>query len=292
MSRKIGDCKPGNGAGGWENSRQAAGARRDVNFCPKNSRPAVHNSSCAAINPQTLCYIYAVIRLFPTMLESECLCEQPAENQYVDAAARFSSNYRSSMNKAAETDATETALPNPSAELEALRLQPDEAMTRIYREHRTAFIRWAQGWTRLTEPDLADVFQDCCVALLKNIRTGRLTVLTASVRTYLFGIGKNLLNERLRATARTSFPGEERLRLPDDFDLGAEHRMLLNEEEKRLQNALARLGEPCHRLLCLTFYEGMRSAEIAAAMGYASDEVVRTQRKRCLDKLKNLFKRG
>ncbi|MFN4253517.1 MAG: RNA polymerase sigma factor [Saprospiraceae bacterium] len=196
------------------------------------------------------------------------------------------------MNKAAETDETKTTLPNPSAELDALRLQPDEAMTRIYREHRTAFIRWAQGWTRLNEPDLADVFQDCCVVLLKNIRTGRLTVLTASVRTYLFGIGKNLLNARLRSAARTTFPGEENLRFPADFDLGVEHRMVLNEEEKRLQTALAHLGEPCHRLLRLTFYEGMRSAKIAADMGYASEEVVRTQRKRCLDKLKTMFKRG
>lgn len=224
------------------------------------------------------------------MLESRDAVFNFLKTSELDIACPDSRNSKTSMNKAAETDVTETTLSNPSAELEAIRLHPEEAMTRIYREHRAVFIRWARSWSRLSDPDLADVFQDCCIILLKNIRTGRLSVLTASVQTYLFGICKKLLTAEQRRSRRITFPGEENLQPLESLDLGAEHRTIANEDITHIENALARLGEPCHRLLRLTFYERWRSAKIADEMGYASADVVRTQRGRCLDKLRALFK--
>ncbi len=190
---------------------------------------------------------------------------------------------------ASPTPKTPANTPSFAHELDNIRSNPDAAASRMYREHRAIFVQWAKGWTELPEADLADAFQDSIVVFFQNIRSGRLAELTATPRTYLFGIGKNVLNSRLRSKRHITFPGEENLRFPTDFDPGAEQRWVKTEEEQKVQTALASLGEPCHRLLRLTFYEGQRSAAIAEEMGYASEEVVRTQRKRCLDKLRKLM---
>ena len=47
------------------------------------------------------------------------------------------------------------------------------------------------------------------------------------------------------------------------------------------------LGEPCRAIIHLTYVEGMTGQEIADVLGYASADVVRQLRKRCLDRLRS-----
>ncbi len=169
-------------------------------------------------------------------------------------------------------------------------LKPEETMRSIYRENREVFFSWARNRSRLGDDDLADLFQECVIIFCQNIRKGKLLELTSSVRTYLFGIGKNLIQSKFRSNERMTFPGEENLVFPPDFDAGIEQKLMENEETSRLENALAKLTEACQNILKLTFYENKKSAEIADSLGYASEEVVRVQRKRCLDRLRTIFK--
>lgn len=168
--------------------------------------------------------------------------------------------------------------------------QPEETMRSIYRQHREVFFGWARNHTPFNEDDLADLFQECVIIFCQNVRKQRLTELTSSVRTYLFGIAKNLIQAKLRTNDRMSFPGEENLIFPLDFDLGAESQMIEHEEIERITRAIGQLSQPCQQILKLTYFEQMKSAAIATILKYSSEEVVRVQRKRCLDKLRNIFK--
>lgn len=163
-------------------------------------------------------------------------------------------------------------------------------MRSIYRQNREVFLGWARNHTPFNEEDLADLFQECVIIFCQNVRRQKLTELTSSVRTYLFGIAKNLIQAKYRTNERLTFPGEENLVFPADFDKGAEAQIIENEEVERIKRAIAQLSEQCQQILKLTFYEQMKSANIATVLKYSSEEVVRVQRKRCLDKLRNIFK--
>lgn len=180
-----------------------------------------------------------------------------------------------------------------SFNLDEFRLRPDPVITRLYRDHRTAFVRWAKGRSTITDDDaLADIFQDAILILWKNVQSGRLTELTASITTYLYGIGRNLLLERSRRPQMLSLP--DNAQLPDNFNgiaMSAEHEMIREEEHQQLNRALEQMGEPCTSILKLTYYEALKSDQIAAAMNYSTADVVRQQRKRCMDKIRDILKK-
>jgi RNA polymerase sigma factor (sigma-70 family) len=175
--------------------------------------------------------------------------------------------------------------------LAQIRSNPDDSIRQMYRDYRMPFIRWAKGWTNLQDSDLDDVFQDAIIKFWDNIRTGRLQTLTASLKTYLFGIGRNLLHERNRRWTPPSLPDQETL--PPDLlglDYGAEQQMIQEEERNQMATALNQLGDPCATLLRLTFYERLKSEEIVPIMNYASADVVRQRRSHCLKRLRDLIK--
>jgi RNA polymerase sigma factor (sigma-70 family) len=176
--------------------------------------------------------------------------------------------------------------------LEDFRLHPDPYLQNWYRSYRTPFIRWAKSRnSRISDDTVADIFQDAAIIFWKNVQSGHLVELTASPKTYLFSIGRNLL----RAQARHVVPEElpDNAALPADLlglDYGVENEMIKAEENARLYKALEDLGDPCKTLLRLTYFEGMSSAEIMPILNYASEEVVRTRRKKCMERIRVFFK--
>jgi RNA polymerase sigma factor (sigma-70 family) len=176
------------------------------------------------------------------------------------------------------------------AELDFFRNHPDEALAGLYRQNRTRFVHWARGWTALPEADLAEVFQDAVIVFWNKLRDGSLQEMTAAVDTYVFGIGRRMIMARQRQNTRVALPGDDQLPQVDDWDPGMESGIIHEEESAELGRHLESLGDPCHTLLRLAFYEAKRSAAIATTMGYSSEEVVRTQKKRCLDRLRTLVR--
>ncbi|MEZ4920413.1 MAG: sigma-70 family RNA polymerase sigma factor [Saprospiraceae bacterium] len=183
-----------------------------------------------------------------------------------------------------------TRMKEQSAELEKFRQNPDEALAQLYRSYRGRFVQWARGWCKLDEAELAEIFQDAVVIFWNNIREQKLTQLKAASHTYVFSVGRRLILSKFRQMARTQLLGDAALpEAAENWDPGIENLMIQDEDAEMLSHKLEQLGEPCYTLLKLSFYESKRSAEIAAQMNYSSDDVVRTQKKRCLDRLRKLF---
>lgn len=174
-------------------------------------------------------------------------------------------------------------------ELEDLRKNREKALSQLYHTCCPSFIRWAIGKFKLSEHELIDLFHDAIIIMLKNLDSGRLNQLVASLCTYLFGIGKNLILAFLRKRKKVLYMDEPLLSGNQDSDPGPENDIIRGEELDGLWKVLDDLGEPCRTLLILTYEKGMTSKEIAEAMGYADADVVRQTRKRCLDKIRKKF---
>ncbi len=166
--------------------------------------------------------------------------------------------------------------------------------TDLYNQHRNKFVNWARPWSGLDEGEIVDAFQDACVILWQKMESGAL-VLTAKPGTFLFGIGRNMLRERLRDKRREPAP------LPDGFQISdADVDQLINSPEEeiiRTQNLdcltmiLGKLGDGCSGIIRLTYYENKNSNEIAEIAGYASGDVVRQMRRRCMAQLRELYEK-
>ena len=171
-------------------------------------------------------------------------------------------------------------------ELNEFRRDPNKATAGMYTECRPKFIRWGRENHSLGPHDLADIFQSAIVILVLNIESGRLTGLVGTLCTYLFGIGKKLIQAFLRKNRRVLIPGGENIPQTTETDPGAETQMIEKQDNDDLWAKVNALGEPCRSILILTYKEAMSSQEIAEVLGYASPDVVRQIRKRCIDRLR------
>jgi RNA polymerase sigma-70 factor (ECF subfamily) len=172
-------------------------------------------------------------------------------------------------------------------ELREFQRDQNRTLAKLYADCRPKFIRWGKDNHRIGVHDLADIVQNAVLIMVLNIESGRLTNLVGTLCTYIFGIGKNLIQAFLRKQKRMDMPGDENMPLTGESDPSTETRIIEEQEHSLLWASVDALGEPSRSILILTYKEGMTSQEIADVLGYASAEVVRQLRKRCLNKMRN-----
>lgn len=171
-----------------------------------------------------------------------------------------------------------------------------EAFIAHERELDICYLRNNMG---ISQSDAEDIYQESCIALVTNIRTGKLTKLTASLSTYLLQICKyqatNLFREQKKSFTQDDFSNvrsdiedcddnfnddciDDILNLMDDeVD---PYNDILDQTEDIVQN----LPEPCNTLIWGKFWKKFSHNELANMLGYKSANVSKTQLSRCLDK--------
>ena len=152
--------------------------------------------------------------------------------------------------------------PAPGISLDDLRNDPDGSLRLIYRTWQGEFIHLTTKYSRLDRDQLADVFQDAAIILIQNVRSGKLEVLTSSVKTYLFGIGKKLLLKRHATPVREVFLPEINDSVANGLEMPIHQALETDETSRQLRSAIAQLGDICNRILTLTFYDDLKSAAV------------------------------
>jgi len=163
-----------------------------------------------------------------------------------------------------------------------------EAVNLLYEEFRPSFVHWMVQKYDCTEEDAIDVFQDTIIVVYKNAQAGKLDKLKSSLKTYIFGVGKNVLSTKLRRHKAKTF--ESPLAFMESPEMGAEEKMELMERKKMIANMLKKMQIPCQRILHLFFYRRYSVEAIQKTLNYKSREVVRTQKKRCIKGLQKRMK--
>jgi RNA polymerase sigma factor (sigma-70 family) len=163
-----------------------------------------------------------------------------------------------------------------------------QATAQVYRQHYPTVSKWI-ATNGGDEADAADIFQEAMVVLFEKARNEEFR-LQCRIGTYLFAICKHLWFKKL----------ERRKRMPqsieignEPFDAAYEDDITVHQEREehyaQLDQALEALGEPCRSLL-QAFYEKDKSMqEIAASFGYTNPDNAKTQKYKCLMRLKKLF---
>lgn len=171
--------------------------------------------------------------------------------------------------------------------IERIRKGDEESLVKIYQAHRAGFMQWAQATYQVDEPSAADAFQDAVVCLHNNIVKGKLLELSSTLKTYLYAIGKNILRKKL---SRENHLSSEEADLVNKLYAEPLDSFTGNERQKFVAQLMEKIGEPCRTILRLFYFKGFSMQAIADEMDYKNDNVVKTQKLRCLTNLKNMVR--
>jgi RNA polymerase sigma-70 factor (ECF subfamily) len=157
----------------------------------------------------------------------------------------------------------------------------------FYDRYKRDFVRWAIRKFPVAKDDALDIFQDTMIALLKNIRTGKIERFDYSIKSYLYAIGRNLLLNKVKFEKRfdneidenTAEKIGQQIVVPDNVEHNAQV----------IDQLLHKLGEPCYTILKLFYYHNYSLESVAREIGSKRANVARTQKARCIKSLKELF---
>jgi len=161
------------------------------------------------------------------------------------------------------------------------------AWDELVRRHERLVYAVARSF-RLSDPDLADVFQDVFAALvqgLPRIRDGRALVRWLSTTTQRIAYAAALRARRRDALAPATDPAD--LDRVADAGPGLDASLEAHEEQALIRMALARLNERCRKLLQALFYEDPQPSyrEVAVRLGVPVGSLGPT-RARCFDAMR------
>lgn len=167
----------------------------------------------------------------------------------------------------------------------------NRAFTELYERFRSEFIGYIRRSYRGDMAVVLDLYQDSCVALYDNIRSGKITTssLTVTLKTYLFRIGHNKLVDLYRKS-----DSKKRARFVEGLDyqkdLSSENLDTVSEREAIIRQAVNAMQEPCNSILTLYYWDDKSIKEIAEIQGAPNPEATKMQKSRCLKRLRAYIK--
>lgn len=172
--------------------------------------------------------------------------------------------------------------------IQALAQGDNVVLRTLYSELREPFFRYFLNRYRLDEDTMADLLQEAVIGTWKNVRRGTLTAdnLTCRLSTYVISIGiyRHLAttrqSDRFVPVDTEQYAGLQDMPDRDIYD---------TERENAIARAVEQMTEPCNTLLRLFYYENKDMESIAQEMNYPSSDAAKTQKYRCMQKLKAVF---
>lgn len=138
-----------------------------------------------------------------------------------------------------------------------------------------------------TADDAKDIFQEAMIILYEKARSGTFE-LNCLIKTYVYSVARRLWLKKLQQASRyTGEIGNAEIVVQVEDDIEGHARR--DAEFEMMEKAISGLGEPCKSLLEAFYLQKRNMQEIAANFGYTNAENAKTQKYKCLMRLKKIF---
>ncbi len=135
--------------------------------------------------------------------------------------------------------------------------------------------------------DARDIFQEAMIVLFEKARTESFE-LSSQIKTYIYSVCRRLWLKRLSQMQRYSGNMENMEEtIPVEEELESHEKR--NDDFILMENAMSKIGEPCKSLLDAYYMQKKHMQEIAVDFGYTNADNAKTQKYKCLMRLKKLF---
>lgn len=140
-----------------------------------------------------------------------------------------------------------------------------------------------------TVDDAYDTFQDALTILYEKAKAGDLQ-LSCRFSTYITAVSKHIWLKKMAKRKNQSFTSlneflEETLGVHDTVNQFFE----FENNVARLSQSLQQIGEPCQSVLSAFYIQNKSMQDIALEFGYTNAENAKTQKYKCLNRLRKLF---
>lgn len=165
-------------------------------------------------------------------------------------------------------------------------------LDQFYLSHRTEFMKWSYKVYGLPPEAAVDIYQDAVIVLFEKYRQGKLTGLRATVKTYFYGIAKNLIFIYLKKQSRQmayadAFPNSDVADTQHckDVDGGQDW---VEDTIEIISRAVGNLSARGQEIIHLFYHEKKSLREITGILGYSSEDVAKTTKMRYKKALKQM----
>lgn len=163
----------------------------------------------------------------------------------------------------------------------------------FYTHHRVEFLKWAYKSYSLSPDEAIDIYQDAVIVLFENYRKGKLVELRSTVKTYFYGITKNLIFVYLKKRAKQL----GHLDLHANLEAAEEYAYAQDNDNDWMENTFEVIANTVKKLsvkgqsiIHLFYYEKKSLRQITEELGYSSEDVVKTTKMRYKKALKEMVK--
>ena len=169
--------------------------------------------------------------------------------------------------------------------IEGLRLNDNHIIGHFYSQSRKKFMNYFRTTYGKTDYDyLNDLYQDSFVSVWENAKLGKLNKMTSTLTTYLFAVGehKMMAHDRKYKGKITKLDPQKHNWVDSDTEEIEEK----EEKERKIDEIVDKMTYPCSDILRMHYWENLSGEEIAVQMKYASADAVKSQKYKCIQKLK------
>jgi RNA polymerase sigma factor (sigma-70 family) len=170
--------------------------------------------------------------------------------------------------------------------LKGLALNDKNSIESIYREN-YASIQYFVLNNNGSVDDARDIFQEAMIVLYEKSKLVTFE-LNCQIKTYLYSICRRLWLKRLQQIGKYSTQVEN-LEEVVPVEVEIEEHEKKNEDFILMEHAMAKIGEPCKSLLDAYYLQKKNMQEISVEFGYTNADNAKTQKYKCLVRLKKLF---
>jgi len=170
--------------------------------------------------------------------------------------------------------------------LEGLANEDKTSIERIYREHFTM----VQGLVLNnsgSSDDAADIFQEAMIVLFEKSKSGNFE-LQCQLKTYIYAVSRRLWLKKLPHLRRNSMLIENL-----EVSYSVDEDLQIHEKNQNdfniMENAMSQIGEPCKSILEAYYIQRKQMQQIASDFGYTNADNAKTQKYKCLLRLKKIF---
>jgi RNA polymerase sigma factor (sigma-70 family) len=176
--------------------------------------------------------------------------------------------------------------------LEGIAANDRKITEQVYRDNYKQVQAWVQGRGGSAD-DGDDVFQEAMTILFQKAQNEEFR-LSCKIGTYLVAVAKFIWYKKLQQqNRRPDFlpfdtgdeDASERHTYEDDIKVQEEREIHFDT----LNAAMEELGEPCRSLLKAFYNEDKSMQDIARIFGYTNPDNAKTQKYKCLTRLKKIF---
>lgn len=170
--------------------------------------------------------------------------------------------------------------------LQGLANEDKSSIERIYREHYRMVQSLVVNNNGSTD-DAADIFQETMIVLFEKVKSGNFE-LHCQLKTFIYAVSRRLWLKKLSQQQKFSTTSEyleETVSVDEDMETHESRQ----QEFNLMEAAMNKIGEPCKSLLEAYYIHKKQMTAIAADFGYTNADNAKTQKYKCLVRLKKLF---